>query len=285
MSELEKLQTERDARDGRSTRYSEAVDRYLGVGSYRSEEPMRPVVASARTGLVLAGVDDTPTSYIALDHAAIEAELRGWGLRILHAQHSGSLHQPTREDGARLLERLIDRVHASAPTVAVTSRLVVGSAATHLLVAARDAGLVVVGHRHGPASTVFGVSVADRVATDHNGPVLVVRVPGWPPGPGFGRRPIVAGVDGPEDPAGEFARREARLRGSDLVLLYPDRSPRMPRTKVVDGVTTHSRFVTETAAEALLDVSDQAAALVVPRRSPAVRPLLQRARCPVFLIG
>jgi nucleotide-binding universal stress UspA family protein len=57
---------------------------------------------STSTGVVV-GVDDTPSSHIAVDHAAIEAELRGWDLRIVHVQHPGDM-------GAHLLERLPDRV-------------------------------------------------------------------------------------------------------------------------------------------------------------------------------
>ncbi|GAA0505103.1 hypothetical protein Ade02nite_71250 [Paractinoplanes deccanensis] len=276
MNELEEL---------RATRHSEAVDRYLSVATYRSAEPHRPAATTTRTGLVLVGADETPASYTAVDHAAIEAELRGWHLRILHAQRTAGLHRPTRDDGARLLERLIDRVHAYSPTVPVTSRMMVGSPAAHLLAEARAAGLVVVGHRHGTAGTMFGASVADHVATGHTGTVLVVRIPGWPPGPKFGERPIVVGMDAEGGPAVAFARREAALRGSDLVLVHADRTPRVESVTVVDGVTTYERFTAGDPAHALVVASRDAAALVVRRAAPECRTLLQRAYCPVFVVG
>src|SRR5689334_18489118 len=234
MSGLDRLRTERDSHQAHAarvdtTRYSGAVNRYLGVLGYHPDEPDVPAPGRvppgvvAKTGLVLVGVDDSPISYIAVDHAAIEAELRGWDLRVLHVQ---SARQSGQDAGTRLLERLTDRVRACAPSVAVTSRLLTGSATSRLLVEGRHAGLVVVGHRHGAASSVFGVSVGERVAVDHSGVVMVVRIPGWPPGPGFAVRPIVVGVDGDESPAVGFGHGEAKLRGCDLVLLHAGRTPR-----------------------------------------------------------
>jgi nucleotide-binding universal stress UspA family protein len=306
MTNLDKLRTEQEAHRGRAdrghpTRYSEAIDRYLGAVGYRSDEPTRPVAAAeppepiATAGIVLLGVDDSPTSYIAADHAAIEAELRGWELRIVHVQRPGGIHPPSRDAGARLLERLTDRMHAYSPTVPVTSRLLVGSAPPLLLAQARDAGLVVVGHRHGRAGAVFGVSIGDRVAANHPGVVLVVRIPGWPPGPGFGTRPVVVGVDRDDSPAVAFAHREAKLRGSDLVILRAGTAPRSARADTADGVRIHRRFVVDDPALALVEASNQAAALVIGRHGPGgisagplgsvSRSVVQRAHCPVFLVG
>jgi nucleotide-binding universal stress UspA family protein len=307
MSDLDRLRTEREARSdyldrgrtGEHTRYSEAVDRYLGVVGYRSEEAARPEPARppavATSGIVLVGVDDSPASYTAADHAAIEAELRGWDLRIVHVQRSGMIRPPSRDAGALLLERLTDRVHAYSPTVAVTSRLLVGWAAPLLLAEARDAGLVVVGHRHGAAGAVFGVSVGDRVATGHTGVVMVVRVPGWPAGPELGARPVVVGVDRDDSPAVGFAHREAKLRGSDLVILRAGTTPRPARLETAGGVRIHRRFVADDPAPALIEASSRAAALVVGRHGPGgipsgplgsvSRSVVQRAHCPVFLVG
>jgi nucleotide-binding universal stress UspA family protein len=306
MSNLEKLRTEQEARRGQAdrghpTRYSEVIDRYLGVVGYRSEEPVRPApvaappVETATSGIVLLGADDSPASYVAADHAAIEAELRGWQLRIVHVQRPGGIRPPSRDAGAELLERLTDRVHACSPTVPVTSRLLVGSAPPLLLAEARDAGLVVVGHRHGTAGAVFGISIGDRVAANHTGVVLVVRIPGWPPGPSFGTRPVVVGVDRDDSPAVGFAHREAKLRGSDLVILRAGTTPRVPRVDMAGGVRLHRRFVVDDPVAALVDVSTEAAALVIGRHGPGgisagplgsvSRSVVQRAHCPVFLVG
>ncbi|MBM2616301.1 universal stress protein [Actinoplanes sp. LDG1-06] len=302
MSDLDKLRTEQEARRPHTsgaggTRYSDMVDRYLSMASYSPERTAGPAAkpVASRTGLVIAGVDDSPASYIAVDHAAIEAQLRGWDLRLVHAQRPTGLRASGREAGARLMERMIERVHACAPAVAVTSRLVTGSPAPLLLVAARDAGLVVVGHRHGTPGAVFGISVGDRVAADHTGAVLVVRVPGWPPGPGVAARPVVAGVDGDDSETVGFAHREARLRGSDLVLLHACRTPRPDRVEASDGVRMRWRYVAEDPAQALVEASSGAAALVIGRRGPGGLPagplgsvsrsVVQHAHCPVFLVG
>ena len=303
MSDLDRLRTEQDSRRAHAartdtTRYSGAVNRYLGVLGYRPDEPDVPAPARVpsgvvpKTGLVLVGVDDSPISHTAVDHAAIEAELRGWDLRMLHIK---SARQSAQDDGARLIERLTERVRACAPSVAVTSRILTGSAASRLLVEGRHAGLVVVGHRHGAASSVFGVSVGERVAVDHNGVVMVVRIPGWPPGPGFAARPIVVGVDGDDSAAVGFAHREAKLRGSELVLLHAGRTPRVERVDTLGGVRMHRRFVVDDPSDALIDASTRAAALVVGRRGPGGMPVgmlgsvsravVQHAHCPVFLVS
>ncbi|MFD0524390.1 universal stress protein [Paractinoplanes durhamensis] len=130
---------------------------------------------------------------------------------------------------------------------------------------------------------------------DHTGVVLVVRVPGWPAGPGFGTRPVVVGVDRDDSPAIGFARREALLRGSDLVVLHADTTPRAARVETVGGVRIHRRFVAEDPAVALVEASNEAAALVIGRHGPGgipagllgsvSRSVVQRAHCPVFLVG
>lgn len=219
------------------------------------------------TGLVIVGVDETPTSYTAADHAAIEAELRGWELRIVHAQRPGGLHPETREAGARLIGRLTDRVHAVSPSVAVTNSLAVGSAAPLILREAREANLVVVGHRHSTAGVAFGMSVGDRVAAQHPGAVLIVRVPGRPPGPGFAQRPIVVGADRDErTPAVVFALEEARIRGCELVVVRAGAAV-TPATwaETVDGVLVHHRTVRSEPVAALVGQSNGAAALVAGR--------------------
>jgi nucleotide-binding universal stress UspA family protein len=308
MSDLDSYRTQQDAHRGRTartapTRYSEAINRYLGAAGYRLDEPDlpattadRPVPPAATTTGVLVGVDDTPTSYTAVDHAAIEAGLRGWDLRIIHVQHPGGLRQSARDAGARLLERLTDRVHAYSPSVPVTCRLMVGSAAHLLLSGAEDAGLVVVGHRHGAVGATFGLSVGDRVAAQHHGAVLVVRVPGWPPGPEFGSRPVVVGADRAESPAVRFALEEARVRGCDLVMLRAgDGLPQVPRPDLIGGVRVHHTDIATDPVSALLDASSTAAAIVVGRRGTGglggaslgsvSRTLVQRAHCPIFLVG
>jgi nucleotide-binding universal stress UspA family protein len=308
MSDLDRLRTERQARDRSgdraTTRYGDAINRYLGATGYREtcsvdREEMAAEENTRPYGVVLAGVDETPTSYTAVDHAAIEAELRGWDLRLLHVQRGGGALYPTRDAGARLLQRVTDRVHAYSPSVAVTSRLAVGAAAPLLISDAHDVSLLVVGHRHSAAGRAFGLSVGDRVAAHHTGPVLVVRVPGWPPGPDFGARPIVAGVDGAvaTKQVIDFAVAEARVRGSEVILLHATGGDRTLEDRVddVDGVVVHRRFLPGDAQAAMIAASGTAAAVVVGRRGPGgfagsllgsvSRAMVRHAHCPVFLLG
>jgi nucleotide-binding universal stress UspA family protein len=309
MSDLEKPRTRREAWRAagdvrRATPYSEAVNRYLGAQNYRETRQTAPVgvlppPAPTRTGLVLVGVDDSPTSYVALDHAAIEAELRGWDLRLVHVQRAGGARNPARDVGARLLERMTDRVHGHSPTVAVTSRLAVGPRAATLLAEAGTADLIVVGHQHGLAGAALGRTVGDRVATQHPGTVLVVRVPGWPPGPQYATRPIVVGVDAsPTSPrTTAFAVREAKLRGCELIMLHAAGDDRTPTARMDkrDGVLVQHRTVPGDPVRALVTASGTANAVIVGRhgRHPVAgalpgsvsRALLQHADCPVFLVG
>ncbi|GAA2565142.1 universal stress protein [Winogradskya consettensis] len=304
MSDLDRHRVQQESRRvaglGATTHYSETINRYLGIASYAAERPAEPITTArvVATATVLVAVDDTPASYTAVDHAAIEAELHGWNLRLFHVQHPSGLHQPSRDDGARLLEQLTDRVHACAPSVAVTSRLAVGSPASLLLSAARDTNLVVVGHRHGPVSAAFGRSVGDRVAAHHNGVVMVVRMPGWPAGHEFGKLPLVVGIDPArsETPAVEFALREGAARGCEVVMLHADKDATpAARTETIGGVLVHHRTVADDPVAVLLETSSKAAALVVGRRAPGGPPgsllgwvsraMVQRASCPVFLVG
>jgi nucleotide-binding universal stress UspA family protein len=312
MNGLERQRWERDALEASSkvpltNRYGDAIDRYLRVMSYRESqfspahpEPqpaVRPVPRSA--GVVVAGVDDSPASYVALDHAAIEAEMHGWDLRIVHVEPGGAARRPAWDRGARLLEQMTDRVHAYSRTVAVVSRLKVGSPAAVLLADAESAKLVVVGRRHGTPGAAFGLTVGDRVAGHHGGPVLVVRVPGWPPGPDLALRPIVVGVDdSPLSPKViEFALSEARVRGCDVMLLHADgdSAAENDRLEKVGGVMVHHRIDGADPVAALVEASARAAAVVVGRDGHSGltgallgsvgRAVLQHAKCPVFVVS
>src|SRR3954452_10301049 len=81
------------ARSDHATRYSDAINRYLGTLAYRDAPAVRIPAAAPRprpyTGVVIVGVDESPASYPAVDHAAVEAGLRGWDLRLVHVQYAG----------------------------------------------------------------------------------------------------------------------------------------------------------------------------------------------------
>ncbi|GLY08721.1 hypothetical protein Acsp01_91000 [Actinoplanes sp. NBRC 101535] len=178
----------------------------------------------------------------------------------------------------------------------VSARLAVGAVpAQTLLEEARGAALLVVGHRHGATSTALGRSVADRVGREHPGPVLVVRMPGWPVGAEFGRRPLVVAVDSSESSrvAVGFALAEAGSRVCDVTVLHVvgDRAGLVGRGEERGGVPVHHRVLSGDPAAVLVEESGRAAAVVIGRHgvgsvlSPAVRMLQERAYCPVFLVG
>ncbi|GIF45337.1 universal stress protein [Actinoplanes xinjiangensis] len=290
----------------RPTRFGDAINRYIGAAGYHDPYAVAPVrtvspdVATAvegspGAGVIVVGVDDDPISCIAVDHAAIEAELHGWALRIVNVQRPGK-----EEAGERLLSRLAGRVRASAPSTPVTSRVVAGLDRAQLLLAeATSAGLLVVGHRHSATAAAFGRSVADRVGRQHTGPVLVVRMPGWPVGPQWGRRSIVVAVDDsvPARVAVEFAFAEARVRGCDVTLLHiaGDGTKFDHRLDMPSAVPVHHKIMSGDPVRALIEASEEAAAMVIARHGHGVVPgplltvashvLPHRAHCPVFLVG
>jgi nucleotide-binding universal stress UspA family protein len=318
MNDLDKVRAEVDARrrigePHHSTRYREAANRYLAAANYRelnlvpssASESMAAMPGSAghqarhTKDLVLVAVDESPASYTALDHAAVEAELRGCDLHLVHVQHTFATRNEARDRGAQLLEQMTERLHGCSPTLSVTGRLLSGTASAALLSEAKDATLVVVGHRHGVAGSAFGRTVGERVASHHAGPVLVVRIPGWLHGPDLASRPIIVGVD--ESTASrvaiKFALAEAKLRECDVVLIRA-RNGRMESGDHLESfgdVVVHHQVVTGDPASALITASRQAAAVVVGRSGhggltggpvgSVTRAMIQHAECPVFLVG
>ncbi|WP_179855447.1 universal stress protein [Paractinoplanes atraurantiacus] len=282
-----------------ATHFGDAINRYLGAVGYpdpyaprtRPDGPSAP--APPATGLIVVGADESPAACVAVDHAAVEAELRGWALRIVTVRHAGG-----GDAGARLLDRLSDRVRAGSPSVAVTGRLVIGpDPARSLLLEARGAGLVVVGHRRGATATTLGRSLADRVARQHDDPVLIVRMPA---GSGWASWPLVVGVDGSATARAslDFALAEARIRGCEVVVLHVvgDGSDLARRLETHSPVPVRHKIIQGDPAAALIEASGRAAAVVIGRHhhgvlmpgtalSAAAHLLPQRALCPVFMVG
>jgi hypothetical protein len=277
---------------------------HRGAVSARRRLRDHPEDGAPQTGVIVVGVDDSPASRAAVEFAAIEAGLRMWDLWLLHVHPAGPARYSAGAEGARLLERMADQVHESAPTVTVSSHLAVGAAATVLLAELTDTDMVVVGQHSGPAGTAFGLRIEERVAALHPGPALVVPVPGRHPAPGSTDRPVVVGVDDSSSPAPalDFARAEARLRGCELIVLHAtaDSAVLQDRREHAEGIRVHHRVVAGDPAAALVAASERAAAAVVGRHGAVVsttavvnttfvdrvgRALVRDAACPVFLIG
>ncbi|MCZ9347586.1 universal stress protein [Streptomyces sp. TRM76130] len=135
---------------------------------------------------VLAGIDDTSHSWLAVDWAAAEAEARGGALRLVHAVGPGP-EIGWDETGAGLTRQVFEattsmlddgraRVRAARPDLPVEAFLAHASPAEAILDAAEDADLIVVGTRGrgGFAGLLLG-SVSLKVAAHADRPVVVAR--------------------------------------------------------------------------------------------------------------
>jgi nucleotide-binding universal stress UspA family protein len=297
MNGLDRFKAEQEARrhsgaTPHSTAYGAAINRYLGSHGYA--DPYQPKTShipladggpeTTSVGTVVAGVDAADGSHVTADHAAIEAELRGCALRLVHAG--------TKAGTTALIEQLSERVRGRAPGVPIQIGITDGIKPVDLLLAEATAtDLIVVGHRHAAFGVVLRHGVAEQVAARHHGPVLVVRRSA---GPDLAAHPLVVRSDrsAAGAAAAEFALREARIRGCDVVLLDVSTEPSdmSERAERRAGVMVHHRTVVgDDVADELVDASRHACALVLGRghyRLDAVgRDVLQRARCPVFVAG
>jgi nucleotide-binding universal stress UspA family protein len=175
---------------------------------------------------IIVGVDGTESSNAAIDWAVGEAGRRRLPLRVVHvldwdwpvAQYdfTGEYLDKGRSGAEAIVTGAHDRAWKAASGFVVDTDVLIGYPAQRLLEAARDAELVVLGHRGrgGFAGLRLG-SVSQRVATHAPCPVVVVR------GRTDADGPVVAGVD--ESPAAELVLESAFAaaagRGCPLVVL------------------------------------------------------------------
>lgn len=182
---------------------------------------------------VVVGVDGSPSSLVAAEHAARAALLRSRPLLLVH----GYLHpfgygvplnpyelgvpMPS-EEAQKMLERTAAELTERWPGLAVEARQVTGGPGATLIEESHRAELVVVGSRGlgGFAGLLLG-SVSAQVAAHAHCPVLVVR-PDEQPIPVDG--PVLVGVDGSESSrlAVGLGADEAALRDVPLVLVHVD---------------------------------------------------------------
>jgi nucleotide-binding universal stress UspA family protein len=180
---------------------------------------------------VVVGVDGSPPSLVAAEHAAQAAV---WRSRPLHLVH-GYLHPlgygvpinpyevgvpAASEDGRKMLEQTAAELVDRWPGLTVDVRQVAGGPGATLVEESRRAELVVVGSRGlgGFAGLLLG-SVGTQVAAHGHCPVLVIRPPDRPiPTEG----PVLVGVDGsePAELAVGHGAEEAGRRGGTLVLMH-----------------------------------------------------------------
>ncbi|MCW3767247.1 MULTISPECIES: universal stress protein [Paenarthrobacter] len=133
---------------------------------------------------IVAGVDGSAVSRLALEWAVTEARLRGGQVRVVTAWEfppvtvgmEGLVHDPDifPQAARRLQNEAVKGVESGA--VPVTGDIVQGPAATVLLRAAEDADLLVVGSRgFGGFTGLLLGSVSTQVLHHSPCPVLVVR--------------------------------------------------------------------------------------------------------------
>ncbi|WP_405433915.1 universal stress protein [Micromonospora sp. NBC_00617] len=180
---------------------------------------------------VVVGVDGSPSSLVAAEHAACVAKLRSRPLRLVH----GYLHPlgygvplnpydlgvPAPSAQAQeMLERTAADLTDRWPGLTVEVRQVAGGPGATMVEESRRADLVVVGSRGlgGFAGLLLG-SVGAQVAAHAHCPVLVVR-PDEQPIPVDA--PVLVGVDGSDSSrlAVGYGADEAALRTVPLVLVH-----------------------------------------------------------------
>ncbi|MGC5019437.1 universal stress protein [Micromonospora sp. DT47] len=191
---------------------------------------------------VVVGVDGSPSSLVAAEHAARAAVLRSRPLHLVHGYlhplgygvplnpYDLGLPAPT-EEARKMLERTAADLADRWPGLTVQVRQVAGGPGATLVEESRRAELVVLGSRGlgGFAGLLLG-SVGTQVAAHAHCPVLVVR-PKEQPIPVDG--PVLVGVDDSDGArlAAGYAADEAVRRGTPLVLVHvgpPDEDRPVP---------------------------------------------------------
>jgi nucleotide-binding universal stress UspA family protein len=249
-----------------------------------------------------------------VDWAAGEAWRRRRPLRIVHVLEWNSGQARESGDGS-YVERVWSAAAAStnaaarrardlAPGLEVRADTLAGHPAPRLLDLAREADLVVVGHRGsgGFAGLRLG-SVGLRVATHASCPVAVVRGRAAPDGP------VVAAVD--DTPAADqvldTAFPAAAGRTAALIVVRAPATPVQRDAAELDRlreqlatwrqkfteVPVEIRLIHESIAPALIEVSAEAQLVIVGSRGRGTlrgallgstgRQLLQHADCPVLI--
>jgi nucleotide-binding universal stress UspA family protein len=155
---------------------------------------------------VVVGLDRSAQAWAAIEYAASLAERRKAPLLLLHAYepsqysvrstvgYTPDLQDVVHNAAERLVEDVVDVVHAAHPDVTVQIRLQPGSAVEQLVEESESAQAVVVGSRGtgGFRDLVIGSTTLHLAAHAHC-PVIAVPAPDEVP---LGRHGVVVGVDG-----------------------------------------------------------------------------------------
>ncbi|MEV5371902.1 universal stress protein [Streptomyces albogriseolus] len=184
---------------------------------------------------VTAGIDGSPGSGVVAEWAALESLLRGVPLCLVHV-HEGPRPAAAdavdagavRHQAEEFLADTARTVRRNHPSLRVSTRLLLGRAATALTGAAAGTGLLVLGSRglSGTMDFLLG-SVARETVSSTQTPVVLVRVTGQPAAPrqsapDVPTRDVIVGLDIHHDCASllDFGFAEAARRGDRLVALH-----------------------------------------------------------------
>jgi nucleotide-binding universal stress UspA family protein len=188
-----------------------------------------------KRGAVVVAVDDDGSAYDAVDWAAAEAATRGCPLRLVHALRPPlppdpygvapmiDSFGPARAAAESALLDALGRARSVASDLAVSTRLVLGSARWALLREADGAQLLVVGsHRRSGLRGLLAGSTSIHVATHASCPVVVVHPANNTSAAARAAARVVVGVDLTSTctPAIGFAFQAARQRGIPLTALH-----------------------------------------------------------------
>ncbi|MDM4718562.1 universal stress protein [Micromonospora sp. WMMA1363] len=268
---------------------------------------------------VVAGVDGSPSSLVAAEHAARAAVLRTCPLHLVHGYlhplgygipinpYEMGIPAPS-EEARKMLDQTAADLVGRWPGLNVEVRQIAGGPGATLVEESRRAELVVVGSRGlgGFGGLLLG-SVGAQVAAHARCPVLVVR-PAEEPIPVQG--PVLVGVDGSEgaELAVGYAADEAARREVELVLVHvrapgeegPAETQALLDTAVAatrgshPGLTVTVRLLRADKPEsALIEASGGAGLVVVGTRGrggftgmllgSVSQSLVQHAHCPVLV--
>ncbi len=133
---------------------------------------------------IVAGIDGSPSSLLALEWAARQADLTGSDLEVVVAwewpENLGWSVVPEgfdpAQDAAKMLEPILKSLRAEHPSITVRAKITEGHPAPILIAASHGAELLVVGSRgHGEFLGMLIGSTSEHCVTNAACPVVVFR--------------------------------------------------------------------------------------------------------------
>lgn len=204
---------------------------------------------------IVVGVDGSDAALAAVRWAADEARLRTCPLHLVHCYTTPTFatqpvlapydwKQVFEREAEAILSHAAETARADVPDLSVTVQTAVGDPVKVLTGLSDRAAMLVVGHRGKGGFPGLGLgSVALAVAGHASGPAVVVRTGELPETAAA----VTVGVDGsrPNQPAVEFAFREADLHGAPLRAVHARQPLPIPYTTDITGGAAAQEAATE----------------------------------------